>query len=614
MFSYLQKKIEQASENVNKSNSENSNTEGYSTASFTGESGMSSDENKRTNNEAGGSGDVSRSFNNMESLDIFFGGYERLSMGERREELANTICRIVRAIKRTGKYISAVYYTAGAEEDSIVRELIRSHATNSVFKWFIKHEDHYHIVHDCTYSSGCCRCFNKYKFPRRLRRLISISSLTPEDYKLLINYHFKEGRRVEVLEIRGVDYSKLFHRLEVLQDGGNTTGENRDTGDVEICVPEDKVLRDIYERQYDNEDVESVDFQFSEDSGKTGSRSRKRRATETEKSQEKLEKLILAISKVPLHDFVTTEEFINSSWRFLNTMNAMFKNAINTVKLKFYTMRLRDYRRHYEMLTTLPYWDTSTREEFDNKYLSLQVSKRFVLKLLIWQYAPESMDDKFQVINDEWKKYVFAYLQDLIMLLDKRRHKRNTDVYVSPPNAGKTLFMDLIRDYFINCGQMLNWNRNSSFPLQTCGFTRVIFWNEPNYESSVERNLLKLLGGDSLNASIKNQMDVNITKTPIFVTSNTYPFPKSKEFEYRIKSYIWKSADFLKHINGKKFHPLTFQYLINETENYYQDDITEYLTKYGSDSLENNFLSSIDLDLVAHCISDNDSDCNDDKE
>lgn len=117
-------------------------------------------------------------------------------------------------------------------------------------------------------------------------------------------------------------------------------------------------------------------------------------------------------------------------------------------------------------------------------------------------------------------------------MLDKKRNKKNTDVYVSAPNAGKTLSMDLIRDYFINCGQMLNWNRNSSFPLQTCGFTRVIFWNEPNYETSVERNLLKLLRGDSLNASIKNQMDVNITRTPIFVISNNYPFPMSKNSSF----------------------------------------------------------------------------------
>lgn len=122
----------------------------------------------------------------------------------------------------------------------------------------------------------------------------------------------------------------------------------------------------------------------------------------------------------------------------MNTLNAMFKNAINTVKLKFYNMRLRDYRRHYESLTVLPYWDTSTREEFNMKYLSLQASKKYVLKLLIWQYASDSMDSEFNIINDDWKVNVFAYLQDLILLLDKQRHKKNTDVYVSAPNAGKT--------------------------------------------------------------------------------------------------------------------------------------------------------------------------------
>lgn len=116
----------------------------------------------------------------------------------------------------------------------------------------------------------------------------------------------------------------------------------------------------------------------------------------------------------------------------------------------------------------------------------------------------------------------------------------------------------------------------------------------------MERNLLKLLGGDSLNASIKNQMDVNISKTPVLVTSNTYPFPNSKEFEYRIVKHTWKSAPFLKIISGKKFHPLAFQYLINEAENYFQDDITDYLEKYGDNVIENNFFELIDLNAIIH--------------
>lgn len=256
----------------------------------------------------------------------------------------------------------------------------------------------------------------------------------------------------------------------------------------------------------------------------------------------------------------------------------------------------------------MPYWDTNTREEFDNKYLDVKTSKSMAIKLLIWQCSPQSMDSKFNVINTDWKLNVFTYIKDLILLLDRKRNKENTDVYISPPNAGKTFFFDCVRDYLINFGQMSNWNRNSNFPLQTCGHVRVIFWNEPNYEQAVERNLLKLLGGDSYNAAQKNQMDVNIVKTPFIVTSNNMPFPNKPEFMYRMKVYHWRSAEFLKETKGKKLHPFTFQYLINSCENYFEDDITDYITKYKN--TQHNFSNLI---TSLHVYSDSE-DSNSDEE
>lgn len=278
-------------------------------------------------------------------------------------------------------------------------------------------------------------------------------------------------------------------------------------------------------------------------------------------------------------------------------MGTLFKNAIKLAKFRFYNFQLRDYRNYYETMNILPYWDTSNRKMFDQKYLSIAASKRMLYKLLIFQTnGPISMEDLEKGIVKEdynWKPKFYEYARDLILFIDKKRGKLNTDMIISPPCVGKTLFMDLIRDYLINCGQMSNWNRNSNFPLQTCGYTRVIFWNEPNYESSVESNLLKLLGGDSLNAAIKNQMDVNIEKTPIFVTSNKDPFPHSPEFNYRIKRYTWRTAPFLKSVAGKNFHPLVMQYLISETENYYKDDITMFQEKYTNN--ENNILRTLNV-------------------
>lgn len=523
---------------------------------------------------------------------------------EERRELAGRIDRAIRDSKRVSKYISSVFFKGTAVQDSRILLLFKNRANNSIFKWFVEHGDHYHVVHDCTYSNGSCRCFAKFNWSRKTRRIITTQDLSREDIDFLVKYHFADGRNVKNLEVRGIEHTELFSGLEGLQPVGDTTGEGGNPGDVEVCFKESEILWNKFNGlpsvEFNNETDSRHDGVSNEERGTQRSR-RDANNLQKPQTQEKLEKLILAIGKVPLHDFITTEEFISSNWRFMNHQSVIFKNAINTVKLKFYNMRLRDYRHFYENLIQQPYWDTSTREEFYQKYMTIEMSKKYCLKLLILQCCPEgTIDDDGKVKhNYDWKKDVWQYVNDLILLLDKERHKKNTDVYVSPPNAGKTLFFDMVRDYFINCGQMLNWNRNSNFPLQTCGFTRVIFWNEPNYETSVERNLLKLLGGDSLNAAIKNQMDVNISKTPVIVTSNNYPFPTSKEFEYRIKKYYWKSAPFLINVKGKKFHPLTFQWLITECENYYQDDITHYMEKYPQQHVTESYLNMINLyDLI----------------
>lgn len=118
-----------------------------------------------------------------------------------------------------------------------------------------------------------------------------------------------------------------------------------------------------------------------------------------------------------------------------------------------------------------------------------------------------------------------------------------------------------------------------------CGYVICIFWNEPNYEESVERNLLKLLGGDSLNASQKNQSDVNISSCPLIITSNQTIFPNLPEFNVRIKYHYWRSCSLLKSISGKKLHPLlSILDLFDETESYYQEDICSYAKKYNDNS------------------------------
>lgn len=542
--------------------------------------------------------DGSSAGNNKFSL-IGLGDKLQLPLEQRQEFLARRIYGVIRERTRTSKYLSRVCWKGDSKFHRELVQLVKSRATTVLFKWLTIHNDHYHIVHDCTYSNGSCRCFNKFKFASRSTRTVPTQNLTYEDVLYVVQYHFDGTRYTEVLDVGGADYSRLFRGPKNLQHEFDSTGQDFNWGNVEVCSNESEVL---WAQQHGLGDSVAAGDSGSENGSYSGrSHNRQRRAIKEKEAnkQEQLEAFISLICKVPIHDFVTTDVFLKSEWRFFNNMSITFKNAISTVKLKFLNMNMCDYRRFYESIDSMPYWDTNNREEFESKYLDLLESKKMLLKLLIWQYADEHMDKTtFDVLNNDWKSKVFAYVKDLIMLLDKKRHKLNTDVYLSPPNAGKTLFCDMIRDYMVNCGQMSHWNRNSSFPLQTCGYTRLIFWNEPNYETSVERNLLKLLGGDSYNAAIKNQMDVNISKTPFIVTSNNDPFPHKPEFEYRCKYHYWKSFPHLLKINGKKLHPLAFQYLIDECENYYEDDITHYIEKYNKehvDKEDGNFLQKMNV-------------------
>lgn len=518
--------------------------------------------------------------------------------------MAERIYGLLQRTKRKSKYYSFVSKRRNRIQDEATISTVFYRANNASFKWITEHGDHYHIVHDCTYSNGSCRCFGKQFVGHRSSRIYNSYELSQEDWYSIIKYHFSIGRRVHHVFIGSTDCTRIFARFETIQLKQRAEGDVVDEGHVEICRSENEVL-------WQSGSGSESDIPCEGDSKTiitetTERRRGKKRRTEEKTQQEIIEKLILEISKVPLQDFVTTDKYLQSNIRFMNTLSVSMRNALHTIKLKFYNMYLRDYKRFYEELNELPYWDSHNRESFDNVYMSLSMSKKYIRKLLIWQYHPESMDSEYNIIDNEWKPAVYSYVLDLMNFIDRKRGKRNTDVYISPPNAGKTLFFDAIRDFLINCGQMTNWNRNSTFPLQMCGYTRIIFWNEPNYEMSVERNLLKLLGGDSLNVNVKNMPDAVISKTPIIVTSNVNPFPNTPEFMYRVQKYIWKAAPFLIRTKGKKFHPLVIAYLFNEVEQYYEEDITGYLEKYNL-PVDNNYMQVHKIYEVNDSESDNES-------
>lgn len=74
------------------------------------------------------------------------------------------------------------------------------------------------------------------------------------------------------------------------------------------------------------------------------------------------------------------------------------------------------------------------------------------------------------------------FLKEVYTIIEKTLPKMNCMHVISAPSSGKNYVFDAIRTFYVNTGQMGNFNRNTSFPFQDCDSRRSILWNEPNIE------------------------------------------------------------------------------------------------------------------------------------
>lgn len=108
---------------------------------------------------------------------------------------------------------------------------------------------------------------------------------------------------------------------------------------------------------------------------------------------------------------------------------------------------------------------------------------------------------------------VIEFKKELLDILDRRLPKRNYMQIVGDPCAGENYFFDCFSDACINKGQIGNFNRYCSFPLQDAKDKGVFLWYEPNVENAAY-DPLKMLFGDNLPAKVKYQGRCYHTSNP----------------------------------------------------------------------------------------------------
>lgn len=411
------------------------------------------------------------------------------------------------------------------------------------------HNDHYHVVHDCTYHNYSCRCSITQIFSsssgigkRYSRRVIASIDFSIDHWINLAVYFERDGRFICCLDLAGRNWipgSEAGH-IQFQQDCRN--------GKEKLVEGSGRSV-DFYHEQCTGSEQPSHSKNSEESCDQPDFDGRSEKGGKAERIIQWLKKFPVS----PVNHIFSLPIWLTSPWRFFNRGSPLMGNILKIHSSFYNELSVEELYTHFMsvepqyLIFNSPYINTSTY------YYSIEESIDILEKLVSYQFFH----------NEKQIKHFYTCLFDL---LDKKVPKKNSMFILSPPNAGKNFFFDCVVHYCINFGQMGNFNRYCTFPLMECVDKRIILWNEPCMEASATETLKCILGGDSCNAKVKYQGDAVIMRTPVIILSNNDIFPKNEAFRSRMYQFNWRPANFLVEYKLKP-HPLCIYHLFNKYKN-----------------------------------------------
>lgn len=403
---------------------------------------------------------------------------------------------------------------------------------------------HVHVVHDCNFSNGTCRCdwWKKAKTygsdvrrDKRGHRRDTCRSRTLADIQSLLFYYCTKGRKIV--------YQKIGGQVERLpREGYNLSESGPDKmrevyGQMEIQIPGDGTqLHEWGPNLEDDEPDETISYAVP--------KRKRRKLGAQERIQIRVMELLEQFPICPPEAIVKHHVWrTDPELRFKDLSHKEIKAAISCFKDQMTTMSMKEYKdKFYSKPNCNPVF-AAGYGNFENYYYNIANSLQIMNKLISYQF-----DDDEDAILD--------FVTTLYNVLERKCPKLNTIVVCSPPSAGKNFFFDAIKSYYINCGHLCNANKYNNFPFQDAEGRRLVFWNEPNYSPEFLEPIKEILGGDSTSVNVKYQHDTPVYRTPVIVTTNNVvSFMTHDAFKDRIRVYNWSSCPMLKDCD-KKPNPL----------------------------------------------------------
>ena len=415
------------------------------------------------------------------------------------------------------------------------------------------HDTHIHIIHDCSYAGGSCRCYWRKKiseketveFRKRLvrQRRRNIRELSVSDWMRLILYLCTEGRRKEsayfngeVQNIPDAIKSLASERLERPRRQGSEMAREDPS-----CLernPDD--IRELFENGESDRNDGRCNPKTSE--------GRKRKREEDQTIFQQLRRILFEYPMSPIVNILQHDVYLTSPIGFLRARNCKVQDTFDHIQSTMISWSIKDYYTNiYSKKNCFPIF-CAGYTKVDDYYYDLDSSVEILNSFLKFQFHDNDED-------------IYNFLFNLYNILERKLPKRNCLLVCSPPSAGKNFFFDCILDYFLNKGQLGRANKTNNFAFQEAHNKRIILWNEPSYEAAAIETIKMITGGDAYTVNVKNRPDAAVYKTPIIIlTNNPISIMNSPVFRDRIAEYAWQPAPYLKEYK-KKPYPLATYHL-----------------------------------------------------
>lgn len=425
--------------------------------------------------------------------------------------------------------------------DKIAKE--KNHGRFFVYsEHLIPNFEHIHVVHDCSYGNGSCRCtfLGGIPFLQRQKRYRCFSTELDANFWFNAAKYFllaEDGRRAyvkmadgEVIST-GCDFATT--RLLPLHSKGSEP------------AMDDTYCQIYAQSRTANAQNELSSTTIHEIGGQDGN----------EQSPMPRDNKEAAVFRFLIKNLVSPPEICDKLPQYfednflinINSTNDRFKNAIDLYKRFILPKSLLDI---YTMYKDCPCIFAASNGDVNQHYWNLPDSVQFLTEFL-----------HLQLIDTE---AITSFVENLCRVLTKNNGKKNCIWLKGPSDCGKSWLIKSVEGLMITSGRISLLNKNNNFPFSSVIDCRLIVLDELNFDPILWTDPLKLLlSGDPISVSVKYKNDVMLYKTPVITMSNTDCLPSTDHFTCRYDKFHF---NVIKHhkMFEKLLHPFSFLYVFKK--------------------------------------------------